>query len=217
MDFERARFLMTQQQVRPWKVVDDQVLSVMGHLPREKFVPEHLQALAYSDTTLPIGHDQVMLTPKEQGRIAQALALKPSERVLEIGTGTGYLTAILASLAEQVTSVDIFEDFISDAGARLNELGIENVSLAVGDASAGWTQSEQYDAIVITGGLLAVPASYKNALKEGGRLICIIGQPPAMQVRLVERQQGDQFTDHGLFETVVPLLINAPEPARFAF
>ncbi len=217
MDFERARFLMTQQQVRPWKVVDDRVLSVMGQLPREKFVPEHLQALAYSDTTLPIGHEQIMLTPKEQGRIAQALRLKPTDRVLEIGTGTGYLTAILASLAEHVTSVDIFEDFVHEAKTRLNELGIRNVSLCVGDAASGWSHNERYDAIVITGGLLAVPTSYKHALKEGGRLICIIGQPPAMQVRLVERGDGEQFTDHGLFETVVPLLVNAPEPVRFTF
>ncbi len=217
MNFERARYLMVQQQIRPWKVLDFDVLDVMGRLPREKFVAPELQSLAYADTSLPLGNGQVMLTPKEQGRIAECLQLSRGDRVLEVGTGSGYLTAVLASLAGQVTTVDIFDDFVESARSRLNELGIDNVQWEVGDAANGWDKGAPFDAIAITGSLLEVPDVYKQSLKVGGRLFCIVGVEPAMQARLIVKTGDDAFSDTGIFETLVPRLVHAPEPVQFQF
>jgi protein-L-isoaspartate(D-aspartate) O-methyltransferase len=208
---------MVQQQIRPWKVLDFDVLDVMGRLPREKFVAPELQSLAYADTSLPLGNGQVMLTPKEQGRIAECLQLSRGDRVLEVGTGSGYLTAVLASLAGQVTTVDIFDDFVESARSRLNELGIDNVQWEVGDAANGWDKGAPFDAIAITGSLLEVPDVYKQSLKVGGRLFCIVGVEPAMQARLIVKTGDDAFSDTGIFETLVPRLVHAPEPVQFQF
>jgi protein-L-isoaspartate(D-aspartate) O-methyltransferase len=137
--------------------------------------------------------------------------------VLEVGTGSGYLTAVLASLAGQVTTVDIFDDFVESARSRLNELGIDNVQWEVGDAANGWDKGAPFDAIAITGSLLEVPDVYKQSLKVGGRLFCIVGVEPAMQARLIVKTGDDAFSDTGIFETLVPRLVHAPEPVQFQF
>jgi len=158
MNFERARFNMIEQQVRPWSVLDPDVLGALGSLPRERFVPDAYRRLAYSDTRIPLDHGQTMMPPVVEGRLLQALELHPDDHVLEIGTGSGFVTACLARLAHSVESVDIHEDFTATTRDRLHRLGIENVELSSGDASRGWDGGRQYDAIALTG---AVPPVHR--------------------------------------------------------
>ncbi|MGD8312791.1 MAG: protein-L-isoaspartate O-methyltransferase, partial [Gammaproteobacteria bacterium] len=152
-DFEQARFNMIEQQVRPWDVLDQRVLDTMSGVPREAFVPQRYRALAFADTNIPLGHDQVMMAPKVEGRLLQALAILPEDSVLEIGTGSGYLTACLARLAGHVTSLDIMPDFTASAGGRLGEHNIANVTLETADAADGIDSGERFDAIAVTGSL----------------------------------------------------------------
>jgi len=219
MNFERARYNMIEQQVRPWSVLDYDVLDVLGRLPRERFVPPAYRRLAYSDTRIPLGHGQTMMPPVVEGRLLQALELHSDDHVLEIGTGSGYLTACLASLTESVDSVDIHEDFVTSARERLNELGCGNVGLATGDASAGWDGGRQYDAIAITGAVPEVPDACRRALAPGGRLFAIIGDAdqPIMEAVQVMRVGTDDWSTESLFETWIAPLVNAQRPRRFEF
>jgi protein-L-isoaspartate(D-aspartate) O-methyltransferase len=216
MDFEQARFNMVEQQIRTWDVLDPAVLELLGTLPREQFVPEGRRELAFADVDLPVGHGEVMLAPKLQARILQEVMVAPTDRILEIGTGTGYLTALLAKLGATVTSVEIHEDLAAGARARLAALGIDNAKVETGDAARGWG-SGPYDVIVITGSLPVLPDTFQKQLKPGGRLFAIVGERPVMSARLIVREGETAFAAVTLFETVVDPLRNAQQPARFVF
>lgn len=217
-DLERARFNMIEQQIRPWDVLDQRVLDVIAATPREAFVPEHYRStLAFSDISLPIGHDQYMMPPKLEGRLLQSLALQPTDKVLEIGTGSAYVTACLARLAAQVLSVDIFADFKNAAERKLAGQNIANVELKTEDAAAGWGAENQFDAIAVTGSLPVLHQGFHRALTVGGRLFVIVGTPPIMEALLITRIGPDQWAQESLFDTMVPPLVNAPAPARFSF
>lgn len=208
MNLKQARFNMVEQQVRPWEVLDQQVLDRLAAVPREDFVPPAFRNLAYADIQIPIGHGQIMLPPNIEGRLLQALALKASDTVLEIGTGTGYLTAVMAGLADHVWSVDIFPEL-----QRLAEYHRKNISLEVGDAACGWPKGGTFDAIAITGSLPALPKAFLEALKPGGRLFAVLGRSPVMEAVRITRMGEQEWSREGLFETVIPpLLHNEPRP-----
>lgn len=215
MNFEQARFNMIEQQIRPWDVLDQRVLDLLSEVPREDFVPPQYRNLALVDMELPLGHEQSMMAPRVEARILQALDIKPFETVLEVGTGSGYLTALLANLAKQVYSVEIIPEFIKSAQAKLADHGIKNVSLEEGDAAQGWSLDAPYDVTVITGSLPLLPEAFKQAMNIGGRLFAIIGDSPSMEAVLITRVGEHEWTEEGLFETELPPLINAIEPDRF--
>jgi protein-L-isoaspartate(D-aspartate) O-methyltransferase len=217
MDFEQARFNMVEQQVRTWDVLDPAVLGLLGTIPRELFVPEGRRELAFADLELPIGHGEVMLAPKLQARIVQEVTVAPTDRILEIGTGTGYLTALLAKLGAAVTSVEIHDDLAAASRARLAGLGIDNVRIDTGDGAHGWDTAQAYDVIVLSGSLPMLPDTLQKQLKPGGRLFAIVGERPVMSARLIVREGEHAFTGVTLFETVVDSLRNAPQPGRFVF
>lgn len=219
MNFERARFNMVEQQIRPWTVLDGDVLNLLHSLPRERFVPAEYRRLAYSDTRIPLGHGQTMMTPAVEGRMLQALELHADDDVLEIGTGSGFLTAGLAHLARAVESVDIHEELTRTAGERLRDLEIANVELATGDAARGWGDGRQYDAIVLTGAVPEIPEAYRQALRPGGRLVAIVGDRdrPIMEAVQIARTGAEEWSLESLFETWIDPLVNATRPARFEF
>ena len=215
MNLENARFNMIEQQIRPWEVLDQRVLDLLNKLPREDFVPQRYRKLAYTDTTIPLGNDQVMMPPRVEARILQALNIQTDDTVLEVGTGSGYVTALLASLSDHVYSVDINADMTRTAGDKLADHGITNVTLETGDAARGWDAHAPYDVIVITGSLPLLPVSFKQALNLGGRMVAIVGDSPVMEVVLITREGDSEWAQETLFETDLPALINAPEPERF--
>ena len=215
MNLENARFNMIEQQIRPWEVLDQRVLDLLNELPREDFVPQRYRKLAYADTTIPLENGQVMMPPRVEARILQGLNIQADETVLEVGTGSGYVTALLASLAEYVYSVDINAEMTRTAGDKLADHGIVNVTLETGDAARGWDAHTPYDVIVITGSLPLLPDNFKQALKLGGRLLAIVGDSPVMEVVLISREGENEWAQETLFETDLPALINAPEPERF--
>jgi len=216
-DLEQARFNMIEQQIRPWEVLDSRILELMAEVPREDFVPARYRQLAFADMPIPLGDDQVMMPPKVAARILQALEIQPDETVLEVGTGTGYFTALLARLAKQVYSVDIDPRMTRQAAENLAAHDIHNVTLETGDAARGWPQHAPYDVIVITGSLPILPESFQQSLAIGGRLAAIVGDSPVMEVVLIRRVGEDEFARESLFETDLPPLINAPQPERFTF
>lgn len=217
MNLEQARRNMITQQARAWGVLDEDILQLLKTVPREAFVPEEFKQVAFADTALPLGHGQFMWTPKEEARVLQALAIQPTDKVLEIGTGSGYFTALLAKQATHVYSVDIFPEFITQAQFKLNRLGIENVTLHCGDAAQGWAEAEPYDVIVITGSVPIVPPQLQQQLAINGRLFAIVGTAPAMTAQVIIRQEQQQWQIEPLFETVVPPLYHALQPAAFNF
>lgn len=217
MNFEQARYNMVEQQVRTWDVLDARVLELMSKLNREDFVSLEHRKVAYADMALPIGNEQVMLPPREEGRILQALQVKPSDKVLEIGTGSGYFTALLAQQAASVTTVDIFPDFTAAAQARLAHLDLQNVTFCTGDASEGWDSDTSYDVVCITGSFYVLPESYKQQLATGGRLFVVLGQQPTMKAKLLTHYNKQEWGTEVLYETVVPALINAVYPPSFTF
>lgn len=217
MDFEQARFNMVEQQIRTWDVLDPAVLELLGTVPREQFVPDGRRELAFADLELPIGHDEVMLAPKLQARIVQEVTVAPTDRILEIGTGTGYLTALLAKLGATVTSVEIHEDLAAAARARLSTLGIDNVKVETGDGARGWDTAHAYDVIVLSGSLPMLPDTFQKQLKPGGRLFAIVGDRPVMSARLIVREGNSAYAAVTLFETVIDPLRNAQQPGRFVF
>ena len=217
LDFEQARHLMVEQQIRPWDVLDFTVLETLEHFPREKFVPEEYRKLAYSDIAIPLAHGQEMFHPKLEGHLLQALQVKKSDKILEIGTGSGCVTGLLATLGGQVDSVDIFKDFQEQASATLNSLGLSNVTMIEGDGSTGWGEVDQYDVIAITGSMPELPEQYVKALRTGGRLFAIIGEDSTMEALQVTRPYGDKWETRSLFETYVPPLVNAVKPPEFTF
>lgn len=214
---EKARFNMIEQQIRPWDVLDPQTLDLLENLPREDFVPESHRKLAYADIGIPLAHGQVMMHPIVEARMLQALNLNRDDNVLEIGTGTGYVTSMLAAAAQHVTSVDIHADFTREAGTRLADHQIENVTLETGDASRGWNDDHLYDVIVITGSLPNLPPGFKDALNRAGRIFAVIGQGHVMHATLFTRTDTGELISERLFETELPALINAETPPGFEF
>ncbi len=208
---------MVNQQLRPNEVADARVLAAMSDIPREKFLDPSLQGLAYADVQLPIGCGQTVLPPMVEGRMLQALALQSDETILEIGTGSGYFTALLARLAAKVITVEYFEELSVEAHDRLQDLKLHNVEFEVGDAAKSWPLTERMDAIVITAALLTVPDEYLNQLKVGGRLVAVVGKAPAMSVQLIQRISERQWQTSALFETVIPAMIHAEPKAEFEF
>lgn len=216
-DVERARFNMVEQQIRTWEVLDQRVLDLLMHVHREEFVPPQYRALAFVDMEIPIGHGERMLAPRLEARIVQELALRPRDKVLEVGTGSGYLTALLASLGRHVVSVEIVPEFTQTAGARLAAHGIANVTLETGDAARGWDRHGPYDAIVLTGSVPVLSGAFQKSLRPGGRLFAVVGEPPVMQARLVTCGTAGACNAAALFETCIAPLKNAQQPARFVF
>lgn len=214
---EQARFNMIEQQIRTWEVLDPKVLELLTRVPREEFVPANYRSLAFADMNIPLGHDQVMMQPKVEARLIQALNIKPADIVLEIGTGSGHLTALLANLSKHVYSVDIIAEFMTPAQQRLAGHGINNVTLEIGDAVDGWEAHAPYDAIAITGSLPIFSEKFQESLVIGGRLFVVIGTAPAMEAILITRLGRTQWLRESLFETVLPALINAPQPPAFSF
>ena len=214
---EQARFNMIEQQIRVWDVLDPVVLDLLKKVPREAFVPAQCAGLAFADLEIPIGHGESMLSPKMEGRILQALEISKNDTVLEIGTGSGYLTALLATLAKQVVSVEIIAELSETAQQRIRQQGIANVLLEIGDAANGWNTHAPYDVIVFTGSLPVAPDSVQQSLTVGGRMFVVIGEAPAMQATMIRRISAHSFKRDVLFETCLPALKNAPQPQRFEF
>jgi len=215
-----ARINMVEQQVRPWDVLDQRVLDVMADVPRERFLaPEH-HGVAFSDFELPIGHGQHTLKPNVDGRLLQALALGTTDRVLEIGTGSGWLSACLARLSAHVESLEIVPELSNSAGERLSGLGVANVTLRVQDAAEEWAADEAYDAILLSGSVPRTPVFYRDRLAIGGRMVLVVGSTsrPTMEARLLTRTGSDEWFAESLFETCLTPLENfstAPQPFIF--
>ncbi|MDE2272338.1 MAG: protein-L-isoaspartate O-methyltransferase [Xanthomonadaceae bacterium] len=210
-----ARRNMVENQVRPWEVLDARVLDVLATLPREAFVPKAYQSIAYADVTLPIGHDEVMLKPVVEGRILQALLPAPGERVLEIGTGTGYFAACLARLCAQVTSIDHRADFVAAARSKLKDQAIGNVDCVHANALDGYAPQGTFDAIAVTGAVATLPPAFAEWLKPTGRMFVIRGTSPAMQAVLLQRAADGGWIEDRLFETDAPYLAGAAPSRTF--
>ncbi len=217
LDQEHARFNMIEQQIRPWNILDQRVLDVMGEMPREAFVPEAYKSLAYADTEIPIGHSHHMMSPKIEAHALQALASQPQETVLEIGTGSGYLTACLAQMARQVHSVDIHSDFTETARTNLDQIGINNAVLYTDDAAHGWGKPDRYDAVAVTASMPEYDPVFEQSLRVGGRLFIIVGEAPVMKAMLITRLNESDFSRTELFETCVEPLDGLLPRQKFAF
>lgn len=214
---ETARFNMIEQQIRTWEVLDPIVLDLLGDVHREDFVDESQLGLAFADVELPIGHGQTMLFPKIEGRILQALNIKRTDKALVIGTGSGYLTALIAKLAKHVDSIEIVPELSKQAEAHLQKQKIENVTLYVADAFTGYTTDKTYDVIVFAGSLQLHPTAAEQMLNMGGRMFAVVGQAPAMQATLTQRVAEGNCRKETLFETCLLPLVNAPQAAKFEF
>ena len=217
MYIEQARYNMVEQQIRPWDVLNQDVLDLLFKIHREDFVPDAHRALAFVDMEIPLGHGQAMWTPKLEARVIQELAIRPSDQVLEIGTGSGYLTALLAMNAAKVVSVEIDPEFSAAAGHKLRAHGIENVALHVADAARDWPNDGEFDVIVLTGSTPLLSGAFRNRLRTGGRLFAITGNAPVMQAQLITCTAPGAFRSVTLFETCVTELVNAPQPIAFVF
>jgi protein-L-isoaspartate(D-aspartate) O-methyltransferase len=217
MNFEQARTNMVEQQIRTWEVLDQAVLDLLYAVPREDFVPGAYRTLAFADLEIPIGEGEKMMAPKIEARIVQALAPHKTERVLEVGTGSGYLTALLAHRAAHVHSVEIRPALAAFGRDNLARHGADNVTLETGDAARGWPTRAPYDVIVLTGSTPALPKVLLDQLAPGGRLFAVVGELPVMVARLVTCSAPGAFRSVGLFDTVLAPLVNAEQPPRFRF
>jgi len=215
---EAARHQMVQQQLRAWEVLDQGVLDVFERMPRELFVPEAYAGLAFADTEIPLGSGDRMLAPKVAGRIVQAVDPKPTDRVLLVGVGAGYLAACLAAKACSVRGVDVRDDLVALARRNLQAAGVRNVSVEQRDGFDAEVQSSgAYDVIVLTGSLAAPDARFERQLTIGGRLFAVIGTGLVMEARLIERTAQNEWRSTTLFETALKPLVGAPQPERFSF
>ncbi|MBL0142228.1 MAG: protein-L-isoaspartate O-methyltransferase [Betaproteobacteria bacterium] len=217
MNFEQARFNMVEQQIRPWEVLDPAVLELLFDVKRELFVPGPHAALAFADMEIPIGHGEAMMQPKVEARILQELAVLAQETVYEVGTGSGYLTALLARRAKHVTSAEIHDDLHAGAGASLARAGMANVTLMLGDSARAPLGESAYDVIVLTGSTPELPQAFLDRLNPGGRLFAVVGDVPVMKAVIIERGPGGAFRRTEVFETLLKPLTNAQAPARFRF
>ena len=217
VNLEQARFNMIQQQVRTWEVLDARVLEVLQSIPREEFVPARHRKLAFSDLRIPLGHDQVMMRPVEQGRLLQALALKETDRVLEVGTGSGFLTACLAALSAQVTSIELYEDLAQLARSNIEGHAEDRIELRTGDFLAGNFDAGAFDAVVVTSSVASVPRAWTELLAPGGRMFVVRGNSPAMEAAVLTHDVAGGFTEEGLYETDLPRLVGAEDVPEFKF
>lgn len=217
MNFEQARFNMVEQQIRPWDVLDGRVLSLLETIQREDFVPVRYRKLAFADVAVPLDAGQVMMRPKIEARMLQALDLKEDETVLEIGTGSGFITACLAALAKRVVSVEIFEELHREAAAKLADIHTGNVELFTGDAMRDWQPEQAHDVVVVTGSVPVVPDQFLGWVNPGGRMFVITGESPAMEARLMTRQDVTEWSVESLFETDMPELVHAAQDPKFEF
>ncbi|QOJ24830.1 MAG: protein-L-isoaspartate O-methyltransferase [Gammaproteobacteria bacterium] len=217
MNIEQTRFNMVAQQIRTWYVLDDNVLDLLYKVKREEFVLAENRTVAFVDMEIPLGHDQVMLTPKMEARILQELHIKKTDKILEVGSGSGYMTALLADRGAHVYSVEIIPELKTMAENNLKAHNITNVTIEQGDAARGWAKHEPYDVIVLTASTPVLPDAFQNSLNPGGRLFAIVGEDPVMEAVLVTCTAPGEFTTTTLFETSTAPLINAQQPVRFTF
>ncbi|MFA9215924.1 MAG: protein-L-isoaspartate O-methyltransferase [Sphingomonadaceae bacterium] len=217
MNIEQARFNMIEQQIRPWDVLDPEVLELLLVVKRENFVPVAHKALAFADTEIPLPGGESMLMPKVEARLLQDAAVKKHEAVLEIGTGSGYMAALLAQRARHVTSVEIAPELKALAEKNLADNGVSNVTVELGNGAQGWSNGAPFDVIVVSGGLPELPPAFLQQLKVGGRLVCIIGEAPAMKAQLITRTGEAGYDTRTLFETNVKMLHSATTPSQFKF
>ena len=217
MNFEQARFNMIEQQIRPWEVLDQGVLGLLAIDRREDFVPQACRALAFADTEVPLPEGQVMLAPKIEARLLQALKVARHERVLEVGAGSGHMAALLAHKAQRVITLEIRPTLVAMAAANLRHAGVTNATVLEADGSKGLPAEAPFDAIVLSGSVASVPQGLLDQLKIGGRLVAIVGQQPVMHATLMTRVAANQFKREELFDTVAPRLQGFPEPPPFRF
>lgn len=218
MNIEKARFLMIEQQIRPWDVLDQDVLELLVIVKREAFVPLAYRALAFADSEIPLPHGEHMMTPKLEARIMQELALKKHENVLEIGAGSGYMAALLAYKARHVTTLEIDPELKVLAQQNLADGGVSNVDVVEADGAQGYTAANTtYDVIVVSGSLPVVPEALLAQIKVGGRMFVIVGDAPAMTAQIITRVSDISYNTVNLFETVVKPLRNAVIPSQFKF
>lgn len=217
MNIEQARFNMIEQQIRPWNVLDQDVLDLLHVVKREQFVPKAYENLAFADVEIPLPGGEAMFSPKVEARITQEIAVKKHESVLEIGTGSGYMAALLAHGARHVTTVEIQPESVTMARENLAKTGVTNVSVEEGNGAQGWAAGTEYDVIVVSGGLPVVPDALLKQLKVGGRMIAIVGEAPAMSCELITRVSETAHDTVKLFETVAKPLTGAIAPSRFTF
>jgi len=215
VNIEHARFNMIEQQIRPWGVLDSSVLSALEEVPREAFVPPEFRHLAFADIEIPIGHGQTMMEPKLGARLFQALAPQPGEKILEIGTGSGYVTALLAHAGATITTVEIYPELLESAAGALGVLGVDNVSLEAGDASTGWPKGDAWDGILLTASVPQLPAAFAESVAPEGRIIAVIGKAPAMEAVRIERDGAGSLLTTSLFDAQLPPMVNAPDPYVF--
>ncbi len=217
MNFEQSRSNMVEQQIRTWEVLDQAVLDLLYVVPREDFVPPARRTLAFVDMEIPIGDGEKMMAPKMEARILQELSPRKTERVLEVGTGSGYLTALLAHRAAHVHSVEIRPALAAFGRGNLERHGVDNVTLETGDAAHGWPTRAPYDVIVLTGSTPVLPKALLAQLSPGGRLFAVLGEEPVMVARLVTCSAPGAFRGVDLFDTLLSPLANAEQPPRFIF
>jgi protein-L-isoaspartate(D-aspartate) O-methyltransferase len=217
MNFEQARFNMVEQQIRPWEVLDPAVLALLFEVKRERFVPAPHASLAFADMEIPIGHGEAMMQPKVEARILQELAVRPEDTVYEVGTGSGYLTALLARRARHVTSAEIHADLHAQGAANLARAGVANVTLLQGDSARAPLGESAWDVIVLTGSTPELPQAFVDRLNPGGRLFAVVGDAPVMKAVVLTREAGGGVRRTEVFETLLKPLVNAQSPARFRF
>lgn len=214
MNFESARTQMLGQQIRAWEVLDNRVLRVLSETPRELFVPGSERDLAFADVEIPLGHEQCMMAPKVEGRLLQSLRLEPSDHVLEIGTGSGFLAACLANMAERVESIDIFPDFIAGAEMKIQHLALGNVALRCED-SMELDYTDRFDAIAVTASVPTLTEHFIRMLKPHGRMFIVVGRMPVMEALLITMHPGREWTQESLFETVLAPMLNVEQAEPF--
>jgi protein-L-isoaspartate(D-aspartate) O-methyltransferase len=217
MNFEQARFNMVEQQIRPWEVLDSRVLTLLEDIHREDFVPVRYRKLAFADLAIPLDCGQVMMRPKIEARMLQALGLVEGETVLEIGTGSGFITACLAGLAKRVVSVEIFRELHEEAALKLKDKKIRNAELFIGDVMKGWQPEQAHDVVVVTASVPEVPEQFLGWVNPGGRLFIVTGESPAMEARVLKRLDATEWSGESLFETDLPRLVNAEQAPEFEF
>jgi protein-L-isoaspartate(D-aspartate) O-methyltransferase len=217
MNIEQARFNMIEQQIRPWDVLDPQVLDLLFVVKREDFVPAAYRNLAFADMEIPIGSGQTMLAPKIEAKMMQELGIKKTDKVLEIGTGSGYMAALLAARADHVVTVECRPEIAAAAKANLERAGVNNVTIEIGNGIDGWSSRGPYDAIVVSGSVTAVSPSLLKQLRVGGRLAVIVGEAPVMEAQLITCTAEGTYNTVNLFETVVPALDGADAKNQFTF
>jgi len=217
MNIEQARFNMIEQQIRPWEVLDQQVLDLLFVVKREDFVPAAYRNLAFADMEIPLGSGQVMLAPRVEAKLLQELGLKKTDKVLEIGTGSGYMAALLAARAEHVVSVECRPELAEMARQNLERAGISNVSIEVCDGANGFSESGPYDAIVVSGSVPSIPDALLKQLRVGGRLAITVGTAPVMEAQLITCTADGVYNTVNLFETVIPALDGTTAKDNFSF